>query len=236
MTDPPVESVRVGRGAALWSVAAAVCMAISVAGSYWIAPEDVEGPIQRLVFLHVPIAVVSLIAFGVACVAGLMYLRTRSQRWDDIVVVSCGLGLLFTVLAMITGSIWAKAFWGTWWSWQDARLVTYLIIGLIYAAFFVLRSSSDSGAQARFSAVFAVVAFASIPLSFWAVRTAESAIHPVALDRDGLNMDGPTGMWFVIGHVAMTVVFIALLKVELLQRQMQRRLSSIRLALEESAQ
>ena len=236
MTDPTPEPVRVGRGAALWSVAAAVCMASSVAGSYWIAPEDVEGPIQRLVFFHVPIAVVSLIAFGVACVAGLMYLRTRSQRWDDVVVIACGLGLLFTVLAMITGSIWAKAFWGTWWDWQDARLVTYLIIGLIYAAFFVLRSSTDSGQQARFSAVYAVVAFASVPLSFWAVRTASSVIHPVALDRDGLQMDGPTALWFVLCHVAMTVVFIAMLKVELLQRQMERRLSSIRVALEESAQ
>ncbi len=235
MTDPAPEPVRAGRGAALWSVAAAVCMAISVAGSYWIAPEQADGPIQRLVFFHVPIAVVSLIAFAVACVAGLMYLRTRSQRWDDVVVVACGLGLLFTILAMITGSIWAKAFWGTWWDWQDTRLVTYLIIGLIYAAFFVLRSSTDSGQQARFSAVFAVVAFASVPLSFWAVRTASSVIHPVALDRDGLQMDGPIALWFVIGHVAMTVVFIALLKVELLQRRTQRRLSSIRMALEESA-
>lgn len=235
MTDPAPEPVRAGRGAALWSVAAAVCMAISVAGSYWIAPEQADGPIQRLVFFHVPIAVVSLIAFAVACVAGLMYLRTRSQRWDDVVVVACGLGLLFTILAMITGSIWAKAFWGTWWDWQDTRLVTYLIIGLIYAAFFVLRSSTDSGQQARFSAVFAVVAFASVPLSFWAVRTASSVIHPVALDRDGLQMDGPIALWFVIGHVAMTVVFIALLKVELLQRQTQRRLSLIRMALEESA-
>ncbi len=99
-----------------------------------------------------------------------------------------------------------------------------------------LRSSSDSSQQARFSAVYAVVGFASVPLSFWAVRTASSVIHPVALDKNGFSMDGPTFVWFLVGHVAMTVVFIALLKLELLQRHTQRRLSTIRMALEESAQ
>lgn len=235
MTDRPVATRQVGRGAAAWSFAAATLMAIAIAGSFWVAPEDVEGPIQRLVFLHVPIAVVSLLAFGVACVAGIMYLRTREQRWDDVVVVACGLGLLFVVLAMISGSIWARAFWGTWWAWDDPRLVTYLIIGLIYAAFFVLRSSTDDAQQPRFSAIYSVIAFVSVPLSFWAVRTASSVIHPVALDSGGLQMDGGTAVWFVFGHVAMTVVFVALLKLELLQRATQRRLAGLRMALEEAA-
>lgn len=234
MTDRTVTEPRPGRGVTAWAVAAAVAMAASIAGSFWIAPEDVEGPIQRLVFLHVPIAVISLAAFGVACVAGIMYLRTRSRRWDDVVVVSCALGMLFVVLAMISGSIWARAFWGTWWAWDDPRLVTYLIIALVYSAFFVLRSSAEDARQARFSAVYSVVAFASVPLSFWAVRTASSVVHPVALDSGGLQMDGETALWFVFAHIAMAVVFIAFLKLELLQRRMQRQLAQIRTALEEA--
>lgn len=232
MTDQAATR-RSADSAVWWSVAAGLLMAVSIAGSFWVVPEDKEGPIQRLVFLHVPIAVVSLGAFLVACVAGIMFLRTRQERWDEVVAVSCGLGLLFVALALISGSIWAKAFWSTWWTWEDPRLVTYLLIALIYAAFFVLRSSSDASQRARFSAVYAIVAFASVPLSFWAVRTASSVIHPVALDSDGFTTDGPTTLWLLIGHVAVATLFVALLKVELLQRRTQRNLSRLRMALEE---
>lgn len=234
MTDEALTTRLPGRHAALWAVAAAVLMAVSIAGSFWVAPEVNDGEIQRLLFLHVPIAVISLVAFFVACVAGILYLRTREERYDEVVTVSIGLGLLLVVLALVSGSIWAKPSWGTWWAWDDARLVTYLIIALLYAAFFVLRSSTDASRQARFSAVYAIIAFVSVPLSFWAVRTAESAIHPTALDRNGLQMDGSTATWFLVGHIAVGAVFVALLKVELLQRHTQRSLARLRSALEEA--
>lgn len=234
MSDPSPDHPRVDRGPAIWAMSAAVAMAIAIAGSFWIAPEDVEGPIQRLLFLHVPIAVISLLAFGVACVAGIMYLRTRDVRWDDLVVASCGVGMLFIVLGLISGSIWARGFWGTWWQWDDVRLVTYLLIGLIYAAFFVLRSSAEDSQKARFSAVYAIIAFASVPLSFWAVRTASSVIHPEAFDSGGLKMDGETAVWFVFGHVAVALVFWALVQLEVLQRRTARRLADLRARLEDS--
>ena len=234
--DGEMVSRSVGAGAVGWAVAAAVLMAGGIAGAFWIAPDDVEGDIQKLLYIHVPIALVSLLAFGVACVASIIQLRTRrTDPYDDVVVVSIGLGLLFVVLTIITGSIWARGFWGTWWRWDDPRLVTYLIIGLIYGAFFVLRSSTEEAQRARFSAVFATIAFVTVPLSFYAVRQAREAFHPVALGSDGLHMDGGIAVWLGVCLVAVCVLFVALLKLELIQRDTARRLQKLRAALEESS-
>ncbi len=225
---------RAGRDVAAWAAAAAVLMALAIAGGFWVAPQDSEGEIQRLLFLHVPIAFVSLIAFFVACIAGIFYLRRREERYADVATISIGLGLLFVVLTMVSGSIWGKAFWGFWWRWEDVRLVTYLIIGLIYAAFFVLRSSTDEARRARFSAVYAIVAFAAVPLSFVAVRQAQSFIHPVPFTSDARDNVAPEfRIWLIIGLVAMTVLFVALLKLELLQRRTDRTIQRLRTQIED---
>ncbi len=226
---------KVGSGAAIWALAAAVLMAGGIAGAFWIAPDDVEGDIQKLLYLHVPLALVSLLAFGVACVAGIVHLKTRRERYDDVVVISIALGLLFVVLTIISGSIWAQGFWGTWWRWEDPRLVTYLIIGLIYGAFFVLRSSTEDAQRARFSAIYATVAFVAVPLSFYAVRQAQDTVHPVAISSDGLHIDGGIAVWLGVCLVAVSVLFVALLKLELIQRDTERRLQTLRAALEEAS-
>lgn len=235
MTDGASESRVTGRSVAVWAVASAVLMAVAVLGAFFLAPEDSEGDIQRLLFLHVPIAVMSLGAFLVACVAGILYLRSRDERYDEILSVSVGLGLLFVVLTIISGSIWARGFWGTWWRWEDPRLVTYLIIALLYSAFFVLRNSTEESSRARFSAIYAIVAFASVPLSFYAVRKARDFVHPVAFDSDGINIDGEIFVWLLVAQVAIAVLFVALLKLELLQRRTDRALRRLRAALEEAA-
>lgn len=234
MTDAHAETPS-GRDAAAWSIAAALTMGGGVAGAFWAAPEQTDGPIQRLVFLHVPVALVSLLAFLIACVAGLLYLRTRNDRYDDVIAVTVGLGLLFVILTIVSGSIWARGFWGTWWRWEDPRLVTYLIIGLIYAAFFVLRSSTEESRRARFSAVFAIIAFVAVPLSFYAVRQARDTVHPIAVSSDGLHIDGSIAVWLLICTVGAAVTLVALTKVELLQRRTQRSLARLRAALEDAA-
>ncbi len=228
-----IEKPASGRAAAVWSIAAAVVMGVGIGGAFWIAPDDVEGDIQKLLYLHVPVALVSLLAFLVACVAGLAYLRTRDNRYDDVIAVTIGLGLLFVVLTIVSGSIWARGFWGTWWRWEDPRLVTYLIIGLIYAAYFVLRSSTEENRRARFSAVFAVIAFVAVPLSFYAVRQARDSVHPVAVSSSGLHIDGQIAIWLLICTVGTAIAFAALTKVELVQRRTERSLARLRQALEE---
>lgn len=227
VTSPP------GRGVAAWAVASAVSMTVAIIGAFFLAPENAEGDLQNIIYLHVPVAITSLLAFLVACVAGILYLRSRDERYDEVVAVSIGLGLLFVVLTIISGSIWARGFWGTWWRWQDPRLVTYLIIALLYAAFFVLRNSSEDNSRSRFSAVFAVIAFASVPLSFYAVRRAQDAVHPTAIDSNGINIDTGIFVWLVVAQVAVAIVFVTLLKLELLQRRTDRALGKLRRLLEE---
>lgn len=204
-------------------------------GAAFVAPENSEGPIQDILYLHVPVAITSLVAFGVACVAGVLYLRRRDERYDEVLTVAIGLGLLFVILTIVSGSIWARGFWGTWWRWQDPRLVTYLIIALLYASFFVLRNSAEDARRARFSAVFAVTGFASVPLSFYAVRRAQDSVHPTAIDSDGINIDSGIFVWLVLAQVAVITVFVALLKVELAQRRTDRALRRLRVLLEDSA-
>lgn len=235
MTDGASEPREIDRSVAVWGVASAVLMVVAILGAFFLAPEDAEGDLQRLLFLHVPLAVMSLAAFLVACIAGILYLRRRDERYDEILAVSVGLGLFFVVLTIISGSIWARGFWGTWWRWEDPRLVTYLIIALLYSAFFVLRNSSEESSRARFSAVYAIVAFASVPLSFYAVRKARDFVHPVAFDSDGVNIDGEIFVWLVVAQVAVAVLFVALLKLELLQRRTDRALRRLRAALEDPA-
>jgi len=212
----------------------AVLTALAILGLFLVAPEDTnEGQIQRIFYFHVSIALVSLLAFAVAFIAGVMYLRRPRPWWDDVVFASVRLGLVFAVLTVVTGSIWAKAAWGTWWIWTDPRLATYSVVILLYAAYFVLRSSAEGTRQARFSAVYAIIAFVSVPVSFYAVRVAQSVVHPVVFTSSGAAMPNSMLIWFIVALAAMTCLFFLLLQVELLQHRAQRALRELKLRLEE---
>lgn len=217
----------------VWGTLTAALTALAVIGSFLVAPEDADqGVIQRIFYFHVSIAIVSLVAFGVAFVSGVRYLRSRRERDDEIGVISIGLGLLFSGLVVITGSIWAKASWGTWWVWEDPRLVTYVIVILLYAAYFMLRGSLDGERRLRYSAIFAVAAFAAVPLSFYSVRVAQSFVHPVVFTQSGANMPDTMLIWYVVSQLAMLALFVTLLQFELLQRRAQRSLRELKLRLE----
>lgn len=232
-TDTGPARVPAARGALIWGVIATVLVTVATIGVFFIAPEDADqGVIQRIFYFHVAIAITSLIAFSVAAVAGILYLRTRDVRWDDAGEASIRIGLLFSVLVVITGSIWAKASWGTWWVWTDPRLVTYLIVVLIYAAYFVLRSSAEDDRRMRYSAIYAIAGFASVPLSFYSVRVAESFVHPVVFTGSGANMPGSMLIWFIVSQAAMIALFIALLEVDLLGRRAERSLRRLAVRLE----
>ncbi|MEW6581533.1 MAG: cytochrome c biogenesis protein CcsA [Actinomycetota bacterium] len=226
------EALR-GRGLAVSGSLAAVLTTLAVIGVFLVAPEDADqGIIQKIFYFHVAIAVASLVGFLVACIAGLLYLRRREERWDELSATAVGVSLLFSVLVVITGSIWAKASWGTWWVWSDVRLVTYMIVVLLYAAYFVLRSSLEGERRMRHSAIFAVAAFASVPLSFYSVRIANSFVHPVVFTRNGANMPAEMLVWFVVSVAAMLALFTALVHLQLTQSRADRALRRLKSALE----
>ncbi len=231
MTD-----ARPARALAVTGTATAALTALAVIGIFLIAPEDADqGVIQRIFYFHVAIALTSLLAFAVSCVYGIRYLRSRDERHDEVSSISVGIGLGLAVLVVITGSIWAKASWGTWWVWTDPRLVTFLVVLLLYAAYFVLRSSAEGERRMRYSAVFAIAAFASVPLSFYSVRVARSFVHPVVFTQSGANMPDSMLVWFIVSQVAVIGIFLTVLQLELMQRRAQKALRRVKLRLEARA-
>jgi heme exporter protein C len=218
---------------AVTGTATALLLALSVFGIFLVAPEDADqGIIQRIFYFHVAIALTSLIAFLVGAIYGILYLRQRQPEYDRISSSSVGLGLFFSILVLITGSIWAKASWGTWWVWEDPRLVTFVIVLLLYGAYFLLRSSAEGERQARYSAIFAIAAFASVPLSFYSVRVAQSFVHPVVFTQNGANMPSTMVVWFIVSQVAMLGLFWTLLQMELVQRRTDAALRRLKMQLE----
>jgi heme exporter protein C len=226
---------RPARLLAATGIITAALVILAVYGVFFVAPEDADqGIIQKIFYFHVAIAVAALVAFTVACVYGIRYLRSRDVRHDEVGSVAIGIGMAFSVLVVITGSIWAKASWGTWWVWTDPRLVTFVIVLLLYAAYFVLRSSADGERRMRYSAIYSVAAFASVPLSFYSVRVARSFVHPVVFTTGGANMPGSMLVWFAVSQVAVLGVFLTALQLELIQRRADRALRRIKLRLEEA--
>jgi heme exporter protein C len=142
------------------------------------APEDrFQGIAQRIFYVHVPVAWVGFLAFFVVFVASLGYLWTRRTGWDIIARSSAEMGTVFMTCAVISGSIWARPIWNTWWSW-DARGTTTLILWLIYISYLMLRSTGDLGPRtARLASVLGIFGFLNVPLVFMATRW-WNTLHP----------------------------------------------------------
>ena len=148
-------------------------------GLLW-APEDADqGPSQRIFYVHVPVALTAYALFGWAAWKAFRLLTTGEERRDLESYTAVHLGVIFGVLTLVTGSIWAKASWGHWWEWGDRQLVLFLILFLFYSAYFMLRYSLDPGpARARISAVYALMGVVLLPVNFLAVRLAQNLVHP----------------------------------------------------------
>lgn len=166
---------------------------------------------QRIIYFHVPAAWLSMLAFGVTAAGSIGYLVTSKRNWDSLAVSSAELGLVFTLAATASGSIWAKPAWNVWWTW-DPRLTTYTIVFLLFVAYFMLRSAmEDPARRARFAAVYGLFAFLSVPITFMSIRWWRT-IHPVLIDaNEGFGL-GPGMMTaFFISLAAFTLLYIALL-------------------------
>src|SRR2546421_4092287 len=142
------------------AVATAVMMASALALVFFYAPLDAEqGFLQKIFYVHVPLAIVALCGFVGGALLAIQHLRTRDPSWDMRSYVAIHMSLIFALAALITGSIWAKGSWGHWWVWNEPTLVSFLIIFLLYATYQPLRFSiEDPERQARYASAFAVTA------------------------------------------------------------------------------
>jgi heme exporter protein C len=168
----------------------AVLFVIATAMVFFYAPEEqVMGQVQRVFYFHVSAGWVGMLGFLVAAIAGIAYLRTGNRKWDIVGLSAVEIGMVFAFINIVSGSIWARPIWNTWWTW-DPRLTTATIMELIYAAYLMLRSGiDDPDRRARFGAVYAIVGFISVPLTFFSARLFRD-IHPVVI---GANQPGAQG-------------------------------------------
>jgi len=148
---------------------------------FFYAPiERVMGAVQKVFYFHVAAGWVGMLSFLFAAVAGVLYLTKKTKIWDLVGVASVEIGIVFIFINIVTGSIWARPIWNTWWTW-DPRLTTATIMELVYIAYLMLRQGiDDPERRGRFGAVYAIVGFLSVPLTFFSIRIFRT-IHPVVI-------------------------------------------------------
>jgi heme exporter protein C len=202
----PGERAIAGLGAAT-----VVGMMASLWAIFALAPTDaIQGVAQRIFYFHVPMAWVAYLAFFIVFVASLMYLWRKDKRWDWLARASAEIGTVFTTLVLITGSLWGKPIWGTWWQW-DARLTTTLILWFIYVGYLMMRSYTGRTASgARAAAVLGIVGFVDVPIDYLSV-TWWRTIHPAADYVTGGSLPPQAVTAFMLSLTTFTLFFALLL-------------------------
>ena len=192
-------------------------LAISVFGIFFVAgPISGEGDAGRIVYFHVPMAWVAFLAFFVVFGASIAYLRTSNPRWDRLGRASAEVGLVFTTLVLITGSIWGYPIWGTWWTW-DPKLTTTLILWFMYLAYLMVRSYAEPPRGPRFAAVVGIIAFFDVPIVYEATVWWPRGLHPPpALGPQADQQPSATIVWILmLSLVAFTVLYAYLVRMRM---------------------
>jgi heme exporter protein C len=193
------------------------------------APEEVTmGPVQRIFYWHVASAWVGLLlAFTVVFLASIAYLRTRQRRWDKLAYCSAEIGVLFTTIVLVTGPIWGKAAWNTYWTW-DPRLTTTLVLWFIYVAYLVIRGAAEgSERKARLAAVFGIIGWIDVPLVFLSIRWWRT-IHPVVVTAKGFSMTPEMLTAMLGGLVAFTLLYFWFMQQRLRLEALRREVADLK--------
>ncbi len=167
-----------------------VLIAAALYGAMLYAPtEKVMGEVQRIFYFHVGTAMSSFVAFFLVFLGGLAYLITRKPYWDALAAAAAEVGIVLTVIVLITGSIWAKPVWNTWFAWGDPRVMTELVLLLIYIAYMILRSSLPEGEKKyKFAAVFGIIGALDVPIVWMSIRWWRT-IHPVVITTNEVRLE-----------------------------------------------
>jgi heme exporter protein C len=199
------------------------------------APKElVMGDVQRVFYFHIGTAWTALIGFILAAVFSVVYLINKDMKWDRLQVAAVEVSLVFFLITIVLGSIWARPAWNTWWTW-DPRLTTAAITELIYIAYFMLRQGiDDPERRARFGAVYALVGGLSAPITFFAIRLFRT-IHPVvvgganAAAQGGFAMSADMKVAFFFALFAFTVIFVDLFWNRVLLGDLQETVEQLKL-------
>jgi heme exporter protein C len=198
----------------LWGLTVLAFAATVYAIFVYVPTEKQEGLVQRIMYYHIPSAWLSFFAFFIVFSSSILYLWKREREWDIYAQSSAEIGVVFCSLVLITGPIWAKPIWGTWWVW-DARLTSTLVLWLIYVAYIMLRLQSDAGSmRARYSAVIGIAGFLNIPIIHFSVlwwRTFHPKPKMITPEGFGAGMDDAMVMTLMISLGAFTLLYFLLM-------------------------
>src|SRR6266516_3559334 len=196
------------------------------------APTDaIEGDVQRIFYFHLPSAIIGMLSLGIVALGGIVYLWKKDERWDWVARAAAELGTVFLTFALITGSIWGRTTWGTWWTW-DARLTTTLILWFIYIGYLMLRSyMGRTAASARAGAVLAIIGIIDVPIIYESVNWWRT-LHPQAEVGTPGALPPEVVLTLMISLVTFTLLY-SFLMVQIYQLQkMQTLAQSLRASIE----
>jgi heme exporter protein C len=216
------------------AILTAVLLGAGLAMVFFYAPNDADqGFIQKIFYLHVPLAIVALVGFVIGAIHAIRHLRSGDSIHDARSYVSIHTSVIFGVAVLLTGAIWAKASWGVWWEWREPTLVSFLIVFLLYATYYPLRYAiEDRDRQARYASVFAITAGAFVPLNFMAVRLAESFIHPRTFATANGGLPPKMMFTFLVCLAAFAMLWYTLVRFELTAKAVSGQLKRLRRTLD----
>ncbi len=200
---------------------ATLLVPLAIGMIFFYAPlEKSMGIIQKIFYFHLSLAGAAFLSFFIACVSGIMYLLKRQRIWDARLAASIEIGVVLTTLVLISGSLWGRPIWNTWWTW-DPRLTTSLILWFIFASGLILRSAIDEESKrATFCAVMAIIGFVDVPIVFLSARLWRS-IHPTVIRSAGIGLESSMLVTLVVSMVAMLVFCAALFHLRCIQHQQE---------------
>lgn len=220
-------------------ILSALLFAASLALVFLYAPlEAVMNYVQKIFYFHIANAWVGMLGFIAAAVAGIAYLVKKDLKWDIVEVAAVEISLVFFMIAIVSGSIWARPSWGTWWTW-DARLTTAAILEMIYVAYLMLRQGiEDPERRARFGAVYTLIGGLSVPVTFLSIRLWQT-IHPAIIGTQSAEAQGGFGMTpamlftMFFSLIAFSVIFVTLLWIRIRLGRLAAQVDELKLKVTE---
>ncbi len=196
-------------------------------------PQIVPRVAQKIFYFHAPGAWVGFLAFFVVFVCSIAFLKTSNRKYDTVAKASAEIGVVFSTITLITGPIWGKAAWGAWWDWGEPRLVTFLVLWLLYLGYILLnRAVQEDFRRARYAAVFGIVAFVDVPIVFLSVRWYRT-VHPgqPVLESGGLSSE--MRLAFFLALFVFTVLYYLMIKTRLKLYSLEEEIKEIKEKMEE---
>ena len=201
---------------------------------FYVPTERVMGIVQRIFYFHVPLALVGFLSFFIVFIASILYLVKRSEKWDRRAQAAAEVGVVFLTGAIISGAIWAKPVWGTWWTW-DPKLTTTFILWVIYIGYLMVRNLAPSrGQAARYSAVIGIIGAIDIPIVYMASewwRTLHPELVAGPLAETG-SLESSMRFVFYFSILTFTLLLLYLIQARTAQRRAEEAVEELRRAYE----